>query len=85
MKIKDITSITNFTSEIIIFVPSKYFNSDKQNSCNQFKKYKEKYTAIYDPRFYPNGPKMETSELEIHLIEPDIYEYDIPTLNIYTK
>lgn len=81
MKVKDITSITNFTSEIIIFVPSKYFNSDKQNSCNQFKK----YTAIYDPRFYPNGPKMETSELEVHLIEPDIYEYDIPALNIYTK
>lgn len=85
MKIKDLTSITNFTSEIIIFVPSKYFNSDKQNPCNQFKKYKEKYTPIYDPRFYPNGPKMETSELEVHLIEPDIYEYDIPALNVYTK
>lgn len=85
MKVKDITSITNFTSEIIIFVPSKYFNSDKQDSYIQFEKYKEKYTAIYDPRFYPNGPKMKTSELEVHLIEPDVYEYDIPTLNIYTK
>lgn len=85
MKVKDITSITDINREIIIFVPSKYFNSDKQNPCNQFKKYNEKYTAIYDPRFYPNGPKMETSELEVKSIEPDIYEYDIPALNIYTK
>ena len=81
MKIKDILEITNGRYEIIIFVPSKYFNSDKQNSCTQSKK----YTAIYDPRFYPHNPKMDTLNLEIHSIEPDIYEYDIPALNIYTQ
>ena len=81
MKVKDIMSITDNSCEIIIFVPTKYLNSDKQNSFIQ----SEKYTAIYDPRFYPNGPKMETSEFEVHLIEPDIYECDIPALNIYTK
>lgn len=81
MKVKDITSITDINYEIIIFVPSERFNLDEQNSCTQSKK----YTAIHHPQFYPNGPKTETSELEVHLIEPDIYEYDIPALNIYTK
>ena len=81
MKVKEITSITNFTSEIIIFVPSKYFNSDKQNSCTQSKN----YTAIHHPRFYPHNPKMDALDLEVKSIEPDIYEYDIPALNIYTK
>ena len=81
MKVKDIMSITDNSCKIIIFVPTKYLNSDKQNSFIQ----SEKYTAIYDPRFYPNSPKMETSELEVKSIEPDIYEYDIPALNIYTK
>ena len=81
MKVKDITSITNFTSEIIIFVPSKYFNLDKQNPYNQ----SERYTAIFDPRFYPHNPKMDTTNLEIKSIEPDIYQDDIPVLKIYTK
>ena len=81
MKVKDILEITDDRYEIIIFVPSEHFNSDKQNSCTQSKK----YTAIHHPRFYPRKPKMETSELEVKSIEPDIYEYDIPALNIYTK
>lgn len=80
MKVKDITSITDIKHEIIIFVPSEHFNSDKQNSCNQSKN----YTAIHHPRFYPRNPKMDTLNLEVKLIEPDIYEYDIPALNIYT-
>ena len=81
MKVKNIKSITDKRYEIVIFVPSEKFNSDKQDSYTQSKK----YTATYNQRFYTKGPQMETSELEIHLIEPDIYEYDIPTLNIYTK
>lgn len=81
MKVKDIKSITDERYEIVIFVPSEKFNSDKQDSYTQSKK----YTVTYNQRFYPKGPQMETSELEIHLIEPDIYEYDIPALNIYTK
>lgn len=81
MKVKDITSITDINREIIIFVPSEHFNSDKQNSCTQSKK----YTAIHHPRFYPHNPKIDALDLEVKSIEPDIYEYDIPALNIYTK
>lgn len=81
MKVKDITSITDINREIIVFIPSEHFNSDKQNSCTQSKN----YTAIHHPRFHPNGPKMDTLNLEVKSIEPDIYEYDIPALNIYTK
>lgn len=80
MKIKDIMLITDDNCEIIIFVPSKYFDLDKQNPYNQY----ERYTAIFDPRFYPYNPKMDTTNLEIKSIEPDIYQDDIPVLKIYT-
>jgi hypothetical protein len=80
MKIKDVMLITDDNCEIIIFVPSKYFDSDKQNLYNQ----SERYTAIFDPRFYPHNPKMDTTNLKIKSIEPDIYQNDIPVLKIYT-
>lgn len=80
MKVKDINAITDNACEIIVFVPTKYFNSDKQKSLPQ----SEKYTAIHDPRFFPYNPKMDTSNLEIKSIKPDIYQDDIPVLKIYT-
>ena len=80
MNVKDIMSITDNNCETIIFVPSKNFDSDKQKPYNQ----SEKYTAIFDPRFYPHNPKMDTTNLEIKSIEPDIYQDDIPVLKIYT-
>ena len=80
MKVKDITSITDDNCEIVIFVPTKYFNLNKQNSFT----HSENYTAIHDPRFYPHNPKMDTSNLEIKSIKPDIYQDDIPVLKIYT-
>ena len=48
-------------------------NLNKQNSFTQ----SENYTAIHDPRFYPHNPKMDTSNLEIKSIKPDIYQDDI--------
>ena len=80
MKVKDIMSITDNNCETIIFVPSKNFDSDKQKPYSQSKK----HTAIFDPRFYPHNPKMDTTNLEIKSIEPDIYQDDIPVLKIYT-
>lgn len=37
MKVKDIKSITDERYEIVIFVPSEKFNSDKQDSYTQSK------------------------------------------------